>query len=61
LHDIVFVRPEILGATGLSCALSALEKGMNVINLERANRVDVAGNTCWTEANLLLMNRAAMC
>ena len=46
------------GAAGLSCALSAVEQGMNVINIERAKREDMGGNTRWTEANLLLKKRA---
>jgi len=46
------------GAAGLSCALSALEKGMNVINLERAKREDMGGSTRWTEANLLVKKRS---
>jgi tricarballylate dehydrogenase len=46
------------GAAGLSCALSALENGMNVINLERSPREDMGGNTRWTEANLLLKTGA---
>ena len=42
------------GAAGLSSALSALESGLNVINVERACREDMGGSTRWTEANLLL-------
>ncbi|BFM15706.1 FAD-dependent tricarballylate dehydrogenase TcuA [Maricurvus nonylphenolicus] len=49
--DIVIVGA---GAAGLSCALSALEAGSTVINIERAPRDMMGGNTRWTEANMLL-------
>ncbi|BFM14511.1 FAD-dependent tricarballylate dehydrogenase TcuA [Maricurvus nonylphenolicus] len=42
------------GAAGLSCALTALEAGSSVINIERSPKDIMGGNTRWTEANLLL-------
>ena len=49
--DVVVVG---CGAAGLSCALTALEGGASVINIERSTRDMMGGNTRWTEANLLL-------
>ncbi|BFM16944.1 FAD-dependent tricarballylate dehydrogenase TcuA [Maricurvus nonylphenolicus] len=49
--DVVIIGA---GAAGLSCALTALEAGSKVINIERSTQDMMGGNTRWTEANLLL-------
>lgn len=51
--DLVIVG---CGIAGLSAAVSALQKGINVISLERAPIEDFGGNTRWTEAYMRMKN-----
>lgn len=44
------------GVAGLSAAVTALESGLSVINLERAGQEDFGGNSRWTEAYMRMKN-----
>lgn len=46
------------GVAGLSAAVTALENGLKVINLERAGEEDFGGNSRWTEAYMRMKNDA---
>jgi tricarballylate dehydrogenase len=51
--DVVIVG---CGVAGLSAAVSALEKGLKVVNLERSVEQDFGGNSRWTEAYMRMKN-----
>jgi len=53
--DLVIVG---CGVAGLSAAVTALEAGLSVINLERADAADFGGNSRWTEAYMRMKNDA---
>lgn len=44
------------GVAGLSAAVTALEKGLKVINLERSGEEHFGGNSRWTEAYMRMKN-----
>ena len=44
------------GVAGLSAAVTALEKGLTVINLERSGEEHFGGNSRWTEAYMRMKN-----
>ena len=44
------------GVAGLSAAVTALEQGLKVVNLERSAPDDFGGNSRWTEAYLRMKN-----
>ena len=44
------------GVAGLSAAVSALERGLSVINLERSGEEHFGGNSRWTEAYMRMKN-----
>lgn len=46
------------GVAGLSAAVTALEAGLSVVNLERLTPEDFGGNSRWTEAYLRMKNDA---
>ncbi len=46
------------GVAGLSAAVSALEGGLSVINLERSGEEHFGGNSRWTEAYMRMKNDA---
>ncbi len=52
--------PDVLivgcGVAGMSAAVTALENGLKVVNLERATPDDFGGNSRWTEAYLRMKN-----
>jgi tricarballylate dehydrogenase len=53
-------QPDVLvvgcGVAGLSAAVSLLEKGLKVLNLERSGEADFGGNSRWTEAYMRMKN-----
>jgi tricarballylate dehydrogenase len=51
--DLVIVG---CGVAGLSAAVTALEAGLSVLNLERAPEHDFGGNSRWTEAYMRMKN-----
>lgn len=53
MTDLVVVG---CGIAGMSCAVSALQKGLKVTLLERAPEDDFGGNTRWTEAYCRMKN-----
>lgn len=53
--DLVIVG---CGVAGLSAAVTALEAGLSVINLERADAANFGGNSRWTEAYMRMKNDA---
>src|SRR5688572_33072243 len=46
------------GVAGLSAAVTALEAGLKVINLERSGEEHFGGNSRWTEAYMRMKNDA---
>ena len=53
--DLVIVG---CGVAGLSAAVTALQAGLSVINLERADAAHFGGNSRWTEAYMRMKNDA---
>jgi tricarballylate dehydrogenase len=46
------------GVAGMSAAVTALERGLKVINLERSDEAHFGGNSRWTEAYMRMKNDA---
>lgn len=57
-------EPDLLvvgcGVAGLSAAVTALQAGLSVVNLERLTPQDFGGNSRWTEAYLRMKNDAEL-
>lgn len=52
-YDVLIVG---CGVAGLSAAVTALERGLKTLNLERATPEDFGGNSRWTEAYMRMKN-----